>query len=369
VTVVCGVDVGSLATESDVAWLRDGRFVLARYVASAEQPLPRPPDGWEAAGWTALDAPQGLPQHGRARRAADRDANTPTRVLPVDRAGLASLRAYGAFVRAGIELFWSAHERGLPVLETYPRFVIRRLWPELAVPSKRREPRRYVAELWARLRLLGLAGPRPTTHHEIDAVLCALAAAAWVDGSAIAVGEPAWPDVDERVLREGTIVAPRGPAEGAAGLDVSALLALQAATAARATPGELASWPPERAMDEHELAAFLERRSFCVLATSTPRGRPQARPVAYTYRDGAFWFASVGGARLRNLRAEPWASLVVEEGDRGDHRMVLAEGPVDVHAAAPPAVAEAWERRHGSRAEWAAAWLELRPHRVFSHRP
>jgi Pyridoxamine 5'-phosphate oxidase len=87
------------------------------------------------------------------------------------------------------------------------------------------------------------------------------------------------------------------------------------------------SWPPESAMDAEELSSFLDAHRYCILATTTPKGRAQARPVGFTVFDGAFWFATVDGGRL----------LV------------------------------AWEERHGSRADWASAWLELQPARLFSY--
>ena len=112
------------------------------------------------------------------------------------------MRAYGPFVEAGVSVFWEARRRGLAVvaglggsgpvlLESYPRFVIRQLWPELRpIPSKRKAAADYVAELWARLCALGLAGRRPRRHDEIDALLCALAARSWLRSEAVEVGEP-----------------------------------------------------------------------------------------------------------------------------------------------------------------------------------
>jgi hypothetical protein len=123
-------------------------------------------------------------------------------------------------VEAALTIFWEAHTRtlaripglagaGPALLETYPRFTIRSLWPALAIPSKRREPRRYVDELWPRLQGLGLDGPAPTRHDEVDALLCAIAASAWLERRAVEVGEPPELDAPGSVVREGFIVAPR----------------------------------------------------------------------------------------------------------------------------------------------------------------
>jgi len=361
---VCGIDVGSLATPADVAWLDGGRFVLGQYVPSATNPLPAQPAGLPPTTWYALDAPQGLPAGSSPRRVADADANTPIRVLPAHRADVAPV--YTEFVEAGLTIFWAAHRRGLPVVETYPRFVVRTLWPELRIPSKRREPRRYVAELWARIRLLGYTSRPPGTHDEIDAMLCALAAEAFESGTYVQVGVPVVVDEQESVLREGFIVAPRTPTETNIDAD-DPLGAIQAASYERADRALAGSWPREQSMDDATLRDFLDERRYCVLATGSPRGRAQARPVGFLVVGDVFWFATVAGGRLRNLERTPWASVVVSEGEGNAHRAVAADGPVVVHRAPPPGLLARWEERFGSQPDWAAAWLELRPERLFSY--
>ncbi len=362
---VCGIDVGSLRTPADVAWLDRERFVLGRYQPSAERPLPDTPAGLPSVECYALDAPQSLPALGSTRRAADREARTPTSVLPEHPADVAAMRAYGPFVEAGLTIFWACHERSLPVVETYPRFVIRTLWPELSIPSKRREPKRYVAELWARIRLQGYTSRPPGTHDEIDAMICALAAEAVVAGSQIEVGAALVVDERDRVLREGYIVSPPPLAPAAPRADE--LAGLQAASLARADRALRNSWPAVRTMDAEELGAFLAERRYCVLATTTARGRAQARPVGFTFHGEAFWLATVAGGRLRNLEREPWASLVVSEGEGDTHRAVAVDGTVAIHERPPEELLAVWEHRFGSRADWAAAWLELSPRRVFSY--
>jgi predicted nuclease with RNAse H fold len=360
---VCGIDVGSLRTPAAVAWLDRGRFVLDAYVPSAERPLPEPPGGMPPADCFALDAPQSLPERGSTRRAADREARTPTSVLPDRLADVPAMRAYGPFVEAGLAIFWAAHGRGLPVVETYPRFVIRTLWPELKIPSKRKEPKRYVAELWSLVRALGYSSRPPGSDHEIDAMLCAVAAEAFAAGTHRQVGAPLAVDEAEGVLREGYIVVPPPLRSAEAG----ALGRLQEQSYERAGGAIGGAWPREQAMDEDELAAFLDERTYCVLATASPGGRAQARPVAFAVVGGAFWFATVAGGRLRNLERSAWASVVVAEGEGAAHRAVAADGPVEIHERPPTGLLARWEQRFGSQPEWAVAWLELRPERLFSY--
>jgi nitroimidazol reductase NimA-like FMN-containing flavoprotein (pyridoxamine 5'-phosphate oxidase superfamily) len=148
---------------------------------------------------------------------------------------------------------------------------------------------------------------------------------------------------------------------------IDALVRIQEKSFARADEALRSSWPSHRAMSAAGLHAFLEGRTFCVLATTSAGGRPQARPVAFTVFGDAFWFATVAGGRLRNVRRTPWVSVVISDGERNEHRMVAADGPVTVHAAPPADLLEVWQQRMGSRPDWASAWIELRPARLYSY--
>lgn len=150
-------------------------------------------------------------------------------------------------------------------------------------------------------------------------------------------------------------------------IDVEALIRAQDASYARAGASLASSWPHESAMDADQLRSFLEERHYCVLATTNADGHAIARPVAFTVLTGSFWFATVRGARLRNLERMPWVSIVIEDGDRGTHRAVAVDGPVTISDQPPSQLLELWEEHHGSRAEWAAAWFELKPDRLVSY--
>jgi Pyridoxamine 5'-phosphate oxidase len=158
-------------------------------------------------------------------------------------------------------------------------------------------------------------------------------------------------------------------------IDVEPLVAIQRQSYASARSGIRSSWPEAQALDAAGMGALLGARRYCVLATARPDGRAHAAPVAFAVADGAFWMGTVKGLRLRNLRARPWASLVVMEGeaDEGEegipHRALTAEGPVVLHDVeeAYARLEEEWLRRHGHAPSWASAFVELRPERVFSH--
>ncbi len=154
--------------------------------------------------------------------------------------------------------------------------------------------------------------------------------------------------------------------------DLRTLVEIQARSYDRAGAALRDSYPKSSAMDGRRLAEFFERKRYAVLATARPDGRPQAAPVAFSVWGGAFWIATVEGARLRNLRTRPYASIVITEGDvRAHHRAVVAEGPVRLCevrelAAMDPGFADQWRARHGALPTWAAALVELRPERLFS---
>ena len=147
----------------------------------------------------------------------------------------------------------------------------------------------------------------------------------------------------------------------------AALHRIQTQSYSRAGHGIRSSWPSEQAMSADELGLFLDERRYCILATTTERGYPQARPVAFSPVGDSLWFATGGSGRLRNLERTPWVSVVVTDGDRGAHRAVTLDGPVTLVAEPPDDVLGEWERRFDGRAEWAVAWFELRPARVFSY--
>jgi hypothetical protein len=224
--LLCGIDPGSFNTLGYVAWLEDQHFLLDIYKPTRERPLPNPPAG-EPPIFTGIDAPQGLPRQGEPRRLADALADTPVRVLPGDRNALRDWKLYRGLIEVGVDVFWSIYEHDLAsifglvlmpelesiVFETYPRYVFRQLWPGVRLPSKRNEPFAYVETVWRLIQSDGYLCEsvlRPAVDH-VDAMLCALAAEACLHADGLpagTVGLPPVVDRDERVLREGFIVAP-----------------------------------------------------------------------------------------------------------------------------------------------------------------
>jgi hypothetical protein len=153
--------------------------------------------------------------------------------------------------------------------------------------------------------------------------------------------------------------------------DAEAFVAIQERSYATAGQGIRASYPRSHAMDADRLLGFLREHRYAVLATARPDGRPQAAPVSYLVWGGAFWFALVAGARERALRSNPYAALVIAEGEGRDHRAVVAEGPVALYDPADldrigPEFSAAWQDRFRERPTWAALLAGLRPARLYS---
>src|SRR3984957_13591578 len=134
---------------------------------------------------------------------------------------------------------------------------------------------------------------------------------------------------------------------------MSELLAvLQQRTFARATTATVSSYPPERRLDAAQLASYLARRAFAVVGSTRADGRPHAAMSSYVRRGATFWLPTVAGAvRERNLRGTPWLTMVIAEGDHGEHVVVILEGPAEVVAPADVP----GDVRSGAQGDWVEA--------------
>ena len=79
-------------------------------------------------------------------------------------------------------------------------------------------------------------------------------------------------------------------------------------------------------------------------------GSPRARAAA----------CRISSARPGCRWSSPKASAISTERSSRTRPVTIASGP-------PDGLLDAWEVRFGTRAEWAVAWLELRPERVYSY--
>ena len=142
------------------------------------------------------------------------------------------------------------------------------------------------------------------------------------------------------------------------------LAAVQERTFAIATRATVSSYPPERRLSARQLAEYLDRRAFAVIGSRRPGGRPHAAMSGYVRRGRDFWLPTVAGSvRERNLRAEPWLTMTVTEGDRDSHVVVLLEGTASVVApAAVPA-----DVRAAVPGDWVARWIRLTAERLLSY--
>ena len=139
---------------------------------------------------------------------------------------------------------------------------------------------------------------------------------------------------------------------------------LQDRTFLRATAATVGSYPPERRLNAAQLASYLDRRAFAVVGSARPDGRPHAALTAYIRREGTFWLPTVAGSvRERNLRAAPWLTMVIAEGDHDEHIAVLIEGSAEVvNSSLAPA-----DVRAAVSGDWVSAWIRLTADRLMSY--
>jgi Pyridoxamine 5'-phosphate oxidase len=147
-------------------------------------------------------------------------------------------------------------------------------------------------------------------------------------------------------------------------MDDVSLEEVQQQTFAQATEATRIAYPQGSRLNGPQLAAYLDRRSFAVVSSCRPDGRPHAVIASFARRGTRFWLPTVAGStRERNVKGSPWLALVVSEGDRGRHIAVIVEGPAGV--AAPGDVPPDVTAQLGGA--WAAAWLRLDARRVLSY--
>ena len=148
------------------------------------------------------------------------------------------------------------------------------------------------------------------------------------------------------------------------------LARIQEASFARASEATRTAFPPERRMDGPTLTRFLTSNRYAVLATVHPDGRPHAAPVGYAMVGTRFVIASMAeAARVRNLRAQPHASLVVTRGEDDEHAVVIAEGTARLLDPSDTSLEmrEPFRAADGSLPPWIGVLIALHPERLLSY--
>jgi hypothetical protein len=137
-----------------------------------------------------------------------------------------------------------------------------------------------------------------------------------------------------------------------------ALAELQDRTFDRATAATARTYPPERRLTAEQLTSYLTRREYAVVGTTRPDGRPHASMSMYVRSGSAFWLPAVAGSiRERNLRKNPWLTLVIAEGPA--EVVQLDDLPDDARAAV--------DRQHAQVWNWVDVWIVLKTKRVLSY--
>lgn len=144
---------------------------------------------------------------------------------------------------------------------------------------------------------------------------------------------------------------------------------IQDATFSRASSATLHAFPPERRLDGTAMVTFLARRRFATLATVRPDGRPHAAPTGFALVGHRLVIASLeDAARIRNLRSQPYASLVVSD-DTDAHGVVMLEGTTRLLTpnAAPIDIRTPFRDEDGALPSWIGLFIVLSPERILSY--
>jgi general stress protein 26 len=123
-------------------------------------------------------------------------------------------------------------------------------------------------------------------------------------------------------------------------------------------------------MSGEVLGRLLSARKYIVVATTRRNGTPHAAMSSFALADGKAWLPTEAGtARIRNLQLNPYASLVLTEGEDDTHAAVLIEGPVTLFPDrdAPGAARAAWKAKFSHEPAWADLWICIEPRRLFSY--
>jgi general stress protein 26 len=153
-------------------------------------------------------------------------------------------------------------------------------------------------------------------------------------------------------------------------VDAAALDDLQGRSFAEASTTTNSAYPPDSRMSGDLLLRLLRARKYIVVATTRRNGTPHAAMSSFAVADGKVWLPTEDGtARIKNLQRNPFASLVLTEGEDETHSVVLVDGPVTLipDSDVPGAARAAWKDKFSHEPGWAELWICVEPHRLFTY--
>jgi pyridoxamine 5'-phosphate oxidase-like protein len=151
---------------------------------------------------------------------------------------------------------------------------------------------------------------------------------------------------------------------------IETLARIQESSFARASEATRGAFPLERRMSGRMLTDFLARKTYATLATVRPDGRPQAAPVGYSLVGTKFVMGSLPDAqRVRNLRHEPHASLVISEDEGDRHGVVIVDGTTRLlqPLEASLEMRAPFREPSGEVKDWIGVFIVLTPERILSY--
>jgi general stress protein 26 len=132
----------------------------------------------------------------------------------------------------------------------------------------------------------------------------------------------------------------------------------------------VAAYPADRRMSGATLAKVLTSRKYVVVATVRGNGRPHAALSSFVWSRDRVWLPTESGAaRVNNVRAVSYASLVFSEGEDESHAAILMEGPAELIPldGAPEEPMGLWHEKFSHLPEWADLWITVEPRRLWSY--
>lgn len=145
------------------------------------------------------------------------------------------------------------------------------------------------------------------------------------------------------------------------------LAELQEASFAGANSATVGSFPPERRLTGEQLVKVLTTRRNTVVSTTRRDGRPHSTPSAFVLFGQSIWLPVVAKAvRARNVARQPWVSLVIAEGAKDTHGVVIMEGAAVLAEKLPEGMLEAAKDKLDS-VSWVEQWIHLTPAKLLSY--
>jgi hypothetical protein len=127
------------------------------------------------------------------------------------------------------------------------------------------------------------------------------------------------------------------------------------------------SFPSDHRLSGEVLLQVLTTRRNAVISTTRRDGRPHSTPGSFVLHDRAIWLPLLAhAARAKHIARQPWASIVIAEGQQDTHGVLIMEGPAEVVTNPGGDLVRAATEKLGSVA-WIQSYIRVSPSRLLSY--